>query len=294
MIRYASFLAPDRAFLLSRGAEPLLLSQLSPRFDASGAEVAQFEAVSKDGTKIPYFIVRKAGTATVPPTPVPTLLYAYGGFRISTTPWYWSSAGKLWLEKGGAYAIANIRGGGEFGDAWHAAATGRNRQRNFDDLAAVAQDMVARNLTTQQKLGVFGSSQGGLLAAGTFVQHPDLFAAVVAQVPLTDMLRYTTMASNCTWKAEYGDPSNPEMRDIIAQWSPYQNLKQGVKYPKVLFMTSGSDKRVHPGHARKMAARMEQLGQHVMYYESSEEPDAEARAEQLALTFTYFRRVLMD
>jgi prolyl oligopeptidase len=294
MIRYASFLAPDRAYVLSRGTEPVLLSQLSPRFDASGAEVAQFEAVSKDGTKIPYFIVRRAGTATVPPTPVPTLLYAYGGFQISTTPWYWSSAGKLWLEKGGAYAIANIRGGGEFGPTWHAAATGKNRQRNFDDLAAVAEDMVARNLTTRQKLGVFGSSQGGLLAAGTFVQHPDLFAAVVAQVPLTDMLRYTALASNCTWKAEYGDPSDPGMRDIIAQWSPYQNLKHGVKYPKVLFMTSGSDTRVHPGHARKMAARMEELGQPVMYYESSEAPDADARAEQLALTFTYFRRVLME
>jgi prolyl oligopeptidase len=238
--------------------------------------------------------MRPSSSKPPPPTPVPTLLYAYGGFRISTTPWYWSSAGKLWLEKGGAYAIANIRGGGEFGAAWHAAATGRNRQRNFDDLAAVAQDMLARNLTTQQRLGVFGSSQGGLLAAGTFVQHPDLFAVVVAQVPLTDMLRYTALASNCTWKAEYGDPSDPEMRDIIAQWSPYQNLKQGVKYPKVLFMTSGSDKRIHPGHARKMAARMEELGQPVMYFESSEGPDADARAEQLALTFTYFRRILMD
>jgi prolyl oligopeptidase len=294
MIRYASFLAPDRAYLLSRGTEPILLFQLSPRFDASGSEVAQFEAVSRDGTKIPYFIVRKAGTATVPPTPVPKLLYAYGGFQISTTPWYWSSAGKLWLEKGGAYAIANIRGGGEFGPTWHAAATGKNRQRNFDDLAAVAEDMVARNLATREKLGAFGSSQGGLLAAGTFVQHPDLFAAVVAQVPLTDMLRYTTLASNCSWKAEYGDPSNPEIRDIIAQWSPYQNLKQGVKYPKVLFLTSGGDQRVYPGHARKMAARMEELGQRVMYYESAEATDADARAEQLALTFTYFRRVLMD
>lgn len=292
LLKYSSFLTPDALYVVERGREPKPVRQLSERFDARGAEVTQYEAVSTDGAKIPYFVVRK--TALLGNAPAPTLLYAYGGFQISTTPWYWSSAGKLWLEKGGAYAIANIRGGGEFGPNWHAAATGENRQRNFDDLAAVAKDMIARGLTSPPKLGIFGSSQGGLLVAGTFVQHPELFSAVVAQVPLTDMLRYTKLEASKNWTSEYGDPADPRMRDIIAQWSPYQNLKPGVKYPSVFFMTSTEDSRVHPAHARKMAAKMEEMGQPVLYYEDHQGSDAGQRAEQLALTFTYFRRVLMN
>ncbi|MEQ1753475.1 MAG: prolyl oligopeptidase family serine peptidase [Micropepsaceae bacterium] len=292
LLKYSSFLSPDALYVVGRGREPKPVRQLSARFDARGAEVAQYEAVSADGAKIPYFVVRK--TTLLGNAPAPTLLYAYGGFQISTTPWYWSSAGKLWLEKGGAYAIANIRGGGEFGPNWHSAAMGANRQRNFDDLAAVAKDMIARGLTSPPKLGIFGSSQGGLLVAGTFVQHPELFSAVVAQVPLTDMLRYTKLEASKSWTPEYGDPADPRMRDIISQWSPYQNLRAGVKYPSVFFMTSTEDSKVHPGHARKMAAKMEGLGQPVLYYEDHLSGDTSQRAEQLALTFTYFKRVLMD
>jgi prolyl oligopeptidase len=292
LLKYSGFLTPDSLYVVERGKEPSGIRQISARFDASGAEVKQFEAVSADGTKVPYFIVRKSGVFNG--GAAPTLLYAYGGFQISTTPWYWSSAGKLWLEKGGAYAIANIRGGGEFGPGWHAAATRENRQKNFDDLAAVARDMIARGLTTPKQLGLFGTSQGGLLVAGTFVQHPDLFSAVVAQVPLTDMIRYTKLAASKNWVAEYGDPADPHMRDIIAQWSPYQNVRAGVKYPNVFFMTSAGDSRIHPAHARKMAAKMEDMGLPVLYYEDGQGTDAGQRAEQMALTFTYFRRVLMN
>ncbi len=292
MLKFSSFLTPDRLFSLRPGHEPEPMKQLQSRFDANGAEVQQLEAVSSDGARIPYFVIRKTATGAAAATP--TLLYAYGGFQISTTPWYWSSAGKLWLEKGGAYVIANIRGGGEFGWQWHAAATGKNRQTNFDDLAAVAQDLIARGLTSPRRLGIFGSSQGGLLVAGTFVQHPELFNAVVSQVPLTDMLRYTKLAASNSLTAEYGDPSDPLMRDIIAQWSPYQNVRAGVKYPNVFFMTSAADDRIHPGHARKMAAKMEAMGQPVLFYEDNQAADASQRAEQLALTFTYFRRQLMN
>ena len=291
LLKYSSFLIPDTLQSVRRGTEPKLVKQLSVRFDSTGAEVTQLSAVSTDGAKIPYFLVRSRGL--LGSGTAPTLLYAYGGFQISTTPWYWSSAGKLWLEKGGAYVIANIRGGGEFGREWHAAATGENRQRNFDDLAAVARDMIARGITSPQQLGIFGSSQGGLLVAGTFVQHPELFSAVVAQVPLTDMLRYTKLASSKIWTTEYGDPADPRMREIIAQWSPYQNVRPGVKYPNVFFMTSAQEGRIHPGHARKMAAKMEDMGSPVLYYEDQHASDVDERAEQLALTFTYFRKELM-
>ena len=298
MIKFASFLVPDALYLsMAEAREPQTIKQLPPRFDAGGCKVSQYEAVSADGTKIPYFIVRKDGAPANGETPA--LLYAYGGFQISTTPWYWSTAGKLWLEHGGAYAVANIRGGGEFGPRWHDAARGKNHQRNFDDLAAVARDMIARGFTSARRLGVIGGSQGGLLVAGAFVQNPDLFNAVSAQVPLTDMLRFTQMSAGASWIAEYGDPADPRQRAIIAQWSPYQNLKSGVKYPRVFFMASTSDDRVHPGHARKMAARMLALGHPVYYYEAIDGGHAASatlrdRAEQIALVYTYFRRQLLD
>lgn len=289
-LKFAGFLTPDSLYVVRKGMNPKPLLQLLARFDADGAEVVQFEATSADGARIPYYIVRKTGAEAA----APMLLYAYGGFRISTTPWYWSSAGKLWLEKGGAYAVANIRGGGEFGPSWHAAATRENRQRNFDDLAAVARDMIERRLTSPRRLGILGSSQGGLLVAATFVQHPELFNAVVSQVPLTDMLRYTKIAANQNWISEYGDPADPVMRDIIAQWSPYQNVKAGVKYPNVFFLTSTLGGRVHPAHARKMAAKMAALGQPVLFYEDAQAANLRQRAEQMALTYTYFRRTLMN
>jgi len=273
-----------------------VIKQLPPRFSAAGYDVNQYEATSKDGTKIPYFIVRKAGTPMNGETP--TILYAYGGFEVSTTPWYWSTAGKLWLENGGAYVIASIRGGGEFGPRWHEAARLENHQRNFDDMAAVGRDAISRGFTSSRRLGELGGSQGGLLVAATMVQNPDLFNAVACQVPLGDMLRFTHMGAGASWTAEYGDPADPKMHDIIAKWSPYQNIKKGVKYPKVFFLTSTKDDRVHPGHARKMAAKMEANGQPFLYYENIEGGHAAAanlqqRAEQLALTYTYLRQQLM-
>ncbi len=297
MFKYASFLTPDTLYLMPERGEPQVIKQLPPRFDADDFKVEQHEAVSADGAKIPYFIVRKEGASTTGETP--TLLYAYGGFQISTTPWYWSTGGKLWLEQGGAYAIANVRGGGEFGPRWHDAAKAEYHQRNFDDLAAVARNMVARGFTSSRRLGVLGGSQGGLLVAGAFVQNPDLFAAVSCQVPLTDMLRYTQMSAGASWIAEYGDPADPRLRPIIARWSPYQNLRQGVKYPRVFFMSASKDDRVHPGHGRKMAARMQSFGQPVYYYEPIDGGHETAntlreRAEQIALVYVYMRQQLMD
>ena len=297
MIKYASFLVPDTLHLLVPGDEAEMIKQLPGRFDANDYEVAQYEAVSADGTRIPYFVVRKDDTG--PNANTPTILYAYGGFQISTTPWYWATAGALWLEQGGAYAVANVRGGGEFGPRWHDAARGESHQRNFDDLAAVARNMIARGFTSSRRLGVLGGSQGGLLATATFVQNPDLFTAVSAQVPLTDMLRYTQLSAGASWIAEYGDPAIPRMRAVIERWSPYQNIRSGVKYPRAFFLTSTKDDRVHPGHARKLAAKMQANGQSVFYYEALDGGhDAAAslreRAEQLALTYTYFRKQLMD
>jgi prolyl oligopeptidase len=297
LLKYTSFLSPDRLFVMSFGGEPQRIKEMPARFDAYGFEVRQFEAVSSDGTRIPYFVVRKEDTLENGKTPM--LLYAYGGFQIPAIPWYWATAGKLWLEKGGAYAVANVRGGGEFGPRWHDAATGANRQRNFDDLSAVARNMIARGFTSPRRLGLIGASQGGLLVTGAFVQNPDLFSAVSAQVPLTDMLRYTHMSAGASWIAEYGDPADPAMRAVIARWSPYQNLKHGVKYPRVFFLASTKDDRVHPGHARKMAAKMQANGQPYYYYESTDGGHDAAtslrqRAEQLALVYTYFRGQLME
>lgn len=292
MFKFESFLIPDRLYLLGDGGRPQLIKEASPRFDSFGLEVRQYEAASIDGAKIPYFLVRQEDTLANGRTPV--LLYAYGGFQIPTTPWYWSAAGKLWLERGGAYAIANVRGGGEFGRRWHEAAKGANRQRNFDDLIAVARNMIARGFTSPQRLGLMGDAQGGLLAVGAFVQHPELFNAVAARAPLTDMLRYVHLPGGANWIDEYGDPRNPPMRSIIARWSPYQNLRAGVKYPRPFFMTSTGDERVHPAHARKMAAKMQALGQPYFYFEQPGAPSAQQRAEQLALTYTYFRRQLME
>jgi prolyl oligopeptidase len=297
MLKYASFLTPDALYLMRRGGQPRMIRQLPERFDAYEFEVRQYEATSADGTRIPYFLVRKEDTLNNGRTP--TLLYAYGGFQVSTTPWYWSTAGKLWLEEGGAYAVANVRGGGEFGPRWHEAAKGVNRQKNFDDLAAVARDMIARGFTSPRRLGVLGASQGGLLATGTVLQNPPLFNAAVAQMPLTDMLRYTRLSAGASWIGEYGDPADPGARAAILRWSPYHNVRAGVRYPRMLFLATTNDDRVHPAHARKMAAKLQANGHPNLYFETTDGGHDAARtlrgrAEQFALTFTYFRQHLMD
>jgi prolyl oligopeptidase len=298
LFKYASFLVPDSVYLVRSGETPNVIKSLPKRFNDDGLTVQQFEAASSDGEKIPYFLVSKKGAAL--DGTMPTLIYAYGGFQVSQSPWYWATSGKLWLEKGGAYVIANIRGGGEFGPRWHEAVKGpAKRPLVFDDLAAVAKDLAARNISSPRRMGIMGGSNGGLLVSAVMVRNPALFNAVVCQVPLIDMLRFHKLLAGASWIAEYGDPEKPEERALIAKWSPYQNLTRGVKYPTPFFVTSTKDDRVHPGHARKMAAKMEGYGMPYHYYENIEGGHSAAanlkqRAEQLALSFAYLRLQLMD
>jgi len=249
-------------------SDPALLKSTPDFFDAEGLVVEQHEATSKDGTKIPYFEVRSSkraldGTA-------PTLLYAYGGFEISMTPSYSGLRGAAWLERGGVFVLANIRGGGEFGPKWHQAALKANRPRAYEDLAAVARDLVARKVTSQKHLGVMGGSNGGLLVGNMLTTYPELFGAVVCQVPLLDMRRYHELLAGASWMGEYGDPDDPEQWAFIQTFSPYHLVKPGTDLPRTLFMTSTRDDRVHPGHARKMVAKMEAQGHDVLYYENIE------------------------
>ncbi|MBL8307215.1 MAG: S9 family peptidase, partial [Rubrivivax sp.] len=226
-----------------------------PRFyDATGITTVQHEATSRDGTRIPYFVALREGPKVEGGRP--TLLYGYGGFASSSLPWYSGTFGKGWLEPGGVLVLANLRGGGEFGPEWHRSAQRENKQRTWDDLAAVAEDLIRRGITSPRRLGIMGGSQGGLLVTAAMVQRPELFGAVVSQVPLVDMLRYHQLLAGASWMAEYGNPDVPGDRAFIAKYSPYQNVKKEAKYPRIFLVTSTRDDRVHPGHARKMAARM--------------------------------------
>jgi prolyl oligopeptidase len=294
----ANFLTPNTLWLgdAARG-EPVEVKALPARFDASTHVTEQFEAVSKDGTRIPYFVVRPRAMKLDGANP--TLLYAYGGFQVSMTPSYSATTGKLWLENGGVYVLANIRGGGEFGPAWHQAGLKQNRQRIYDDFAAVAQDLVARKVTSPRRLGIMGGSNGGLLMGVELVQRPELWNAVVVQVPLLDMLRYHKLLAGASWVAEYGDPDDPAERAFLETISPYQNLKAGPKYPEPFFVTSTKDDRVHPGHARKMAAKMESLGLPFLYYENTDGGHSAAAnlqeaARRASLEYMYLTRKLMD
>ena len=244
------------------------LKQLPAFFDATGLEVGQHEATSKDGTRLPYFQVSRKGLALDGKNP--TLLYGYGGFEIPMVPGYSGGVGSAWLEKGGVYVVANIRGGGEFGPRWHQAALKANRPRAYEDFVAVAEDLLARKVTSTPHLGIQGGSNGGLLMGNMLTMRPDLWGAVVCQVPLLDMKRYSHLLAGASWMGEYGNPDDPKEWDFIRTFSPYQNFKAGVKYPPTLFMTSTRDDRVHPGHARKMAAQMLEDDQPVLYYENIE------------------------
>ncbi len=244
------------------------LKQFPAFFDATGLEVGQHEATSKDGTRIPYFQVSRKGLALDGKNP--TLLYGYGGFEVPMVPGYSGGVGSAWLEKGGVYVVANIRGGGEFGPRWHQAALKANRPRAYEDFVAVAEDLLARKVTGTPHLGIQGGSNGGLLMGNMLTMRPDLWGAVVCQVPLLDMKRYNHLLAGASWMGEYGNPDDPKEWDFIRTFSPYQNFKAGVKYPPTLFMTSTRDDRVHPGHARKMAAQMLEDDQPVLYYENIE------------------------
>jgi len=293
MFSFQNYLTPTTLYFDGGSDQPQAIKSLPARFDAAGLVSEQFEATSKDGTKIPYFVTRPRDLKG----PAPTILYGYGGFEVSLTPSYSANFGRLWLTHGGIYVVANIRGGGEFGPGWHDAALKTKRQHAYDDFEAVAADLARRGLTTPKQLGIMGGSNGGLLVSTVMVQRPELFGAVVCQVPLIDMIAYSHIGAGASWIGEYGDPAIPAERDYILTYSPYQNVKPGVKYPPVFFVTATSDDRVTPVHARKMAAKMMALGAPVLFYENTDGGHAAAAdhkqaAEMWALSFVYLAEKL--
>jgi prolyl oligopeptidase len=265
---YEDFTTPQSLWLSENGSAPEKVKTMPAFFDANGMTTEQLEATSKDGTKIPYFVVRPKGVKD--DGTAPTLLNAYGGFEIAELPVYSGARGAAWLARGGVFVLANIRGGGEFGPSWHKAAVKENHHHNFEDLAAVAEDLIARKITSARHLGIMGGSQGGLLVSGTFVQYPQLFHAVIAAIPLADMKRYSHLLAGASWMSEYGDPDKPEDWAYMQAWSPYQNLKKDAAYPTPFYWTNPADDRVHPAHARKMAAKLEAEGHSVYYFENAE------------------------
>ncbi len=296
LLTHQDFTTPTTLFERRVGtADAASLKSLPRFFDGTGIITRQFEAISKDGTRIPYFIAMRADMKFDGRNP--TLLYGYGGFQNAQLPWYSGVFGKSWLEPGGVLALANLRGGGEFGPDWHRAAQRENKQRTWDDMAAVAEDLIKRGITSPPHLGIMGGSQGGLLVTATMVQRPELFGAVVSQVPLIDMLRYHRLLAGASWMAEYGDPDQPADRAFIAKYSPYQNVSKGAKYPRIFIVTSTRDDRVHPGHARKMTARMLEQGHDVVYFENIEGGHGAAAnnaqaARMWAQTFSFLWRQL--
>ncbi len=289
------YLTPTTLKIGTVGTAPEVLKQLPAFFDATGLEITQNFAISKDGTRVPYFMVAKKGLEKNGRNP--TLLYGYGGFEISLTPGYSAGVGRAWLSQGGVYVVANIRGGGEFGPRWHQAGLKQNRGRVFEDFAAVAEDLIERGITTPRHLGIQGGSNGGLLVGNMTVLYPQLFGAVVNQVPLLDMRRYHRLLAGASWMAEYGNPDDPAQWEFIRTFSPYHNLDARVQYPPVLFTTSTRDDRVHPGHARKMFARMQAFGAPVFYYENIEGGHGGAAnnaqsAKMNALAYTFLKMKL--
>jgi prolyl oligopeptidase len=295
---YEDYLTPDTLYALTDAATAAHpIRSLPAQFDASPYVAEQYEAVSRDGARIPYFVLRARDMQFDGDNP--TLLWAYGGFQVSYTPGYNPFVGKLWLERGGVYVLANIRGGGEFGPAWHQAGLRTNRQLIYDDFYAVERDLVERGITSPRRLGIMGGSNGGLLMGVMLNQHPEMINAAVVQVPLLDMLRYDQLLAGASWVDEYGSPSNPEERAFLETISPYQNLRAREDFPLPFVLTSTKDDRVHPGHARKYVARMLELGMPVLYYENIEGGHSAAAnlneaARRRALEMTYLMQRLMD
>ncbi|MGE0355278.1 MAG: prolyl oligopeptidase family protein [Burkholderiales bacterium] len=291
------FTTPTTLYLAQGGGDAReKLKGLPHFFDASGISVTQHEATSKDGTKIPYFEVKRRDAKADGKNP--TILYGYGGFEVSQVPTYSAFVGNGWLAKGGVWVLSNLRGGGEFGPAWNQVARREGRQKTHEDFAAVAEDLIRRKTTSPAKLGILGGSQGGLLVSATMLQRPELFGAVVATVPLMDMKRYHKLLAGHSWMGEYGDPDKPEDWAFISKYSPYQNVLRGRPYPKMLITTSTRDDRVHPGHARKMAARMQQLGYDTTYFEYTEGGHGSGTtpaqtAYTWAFIYTWFARALL-
>lgn len=289
------FLTPTTLYYGAIGKDPEKIKELPHFFDATNYEISQHFAISLDGTKIPYFQVSPKGMK-LDGTNV-TLLTGYGGFEISVRPYYSGVVGYGFLSNGGVYVVANIRGGGEYGPKWHQSAIKENRNRCYEDFAAVAKDLIKRKVTSPKYLGIEGGSNGGLLVGNMLTQYPELFGAVVCQVPLLDMKRYSKLLAGASWMAEYGDPDKPEEWKFIKTFSPYHNLDKNKKYPPVIFMTSTRDDRVHPGHARKMAAKMMDMGFNVYYYENIEgghggAADNKQAAHMWALAYTFLWETL--
>ncbi|MBO1904860.1 S9 family peptidase [Microvirga sp. 3-52] len=292
LLSISTFIEPTRLALVTEDKRIEVLKGSPPAFDASGLEVTRYEAASVDGERIPYYQIgpREQGS------PRPTVLYGYGGFSVSMTPGYLGGIGKTWLERGNVWVVANIRGGGEFGAAWHKAGMREGKRLSHDDFAAIARDLVKRGVTSEEQLAAYGGSNGGLLVGNMLTRYPDLFGAIWCTVPLLDMRRYTRLLAGPSWVAEYGDPERPEDWAYMAGFSAYQNLEEGRTYPPVLLVTSRRDDRVHPGHARKMAAKLAAMKQSVFFYEPDDGGHGAANKEQAAfltaLGLAFLRKTL--
>jgi prolyl oligopeptidase len=298
-LEVTSFLTPTTLYLADAGATapPVVEKTLPAQFDAAGETVDQYEASSTDGVKIPYFIVHPKTMKLDGRNP--TILYAYGGFQVSETPTYSPTLGRLWLDHGGVFVLANIRGGGEFGPAWHEAGLKTKRQIVFNDFAAVGEDLIARHIASPAHLGIRGGSNGGLLMGVEFEQHPNLWHAAMIEVPLLDMLRFEQIEAGASWVGEYGSNAVPAEHAFLEKISPYQNLKAGVHYPTPFLFTTTKDDRVGPEHARKFAAKMAQLHLPYYFYESAEGghgagANQKERAQEAALEYTYLAKQLMN
>ena len=268
-ISVSNFLEPSSIYHASDGADYKKIKSRKNSIDPEKYRVEQNFVSSADGTSIPYFLISRKDINLDGKNP--TILYGYGGFQISKPPSYLGgSIAEYWLNSGGVYVVSNIRGGGEYGPAWHQSALKENRQRAYDDFIAIAIDLIEEGITSKDHLGIEGRSNGGLLVGATFTQRPDLFNAVICGVPLLDMYRYDKLLAGASWVDEYGDPDNPQEWEFIRKYSPYQNIKKGTEYPEVFFYTSTKDDRVHPGHARKMAKKMTDMGSPIVYYENTE------------------------
>jgi prolyl oligopeptidase len=295
LVLYENPTTPETLYFVEGDGAPRAIKSTPDFFDADNVVVRQYEAESSDGTRIPYFVIAKEEVLASGPAPV--VQYGYGGFQVSILPQYSATTGKLWLENGGVYVIANIRGGGEFGPEWHQAGLKTKRQLIYDDFYAVSESLIDKGITTSEQLGILGGSNGGLLMGVAMTQRPDLYNAIGIGVPLLDMLRFHKLLAGASWVGEYGSPDIAEERAFLETISPYQNLQKDADYPRVYFFTSTKDDRVHPGHARKMARRMQEYGHPFLYYENIEgghgaAANQEQLAKRLALQYVYFARAL--
>lgn len=291
---YTDFLTPTQIYYSKKGqtSTPQLKAIVSApaRFDSKKFVSMQYKTKSKDGTLIPYFVVHAKNIKLNGKNP--TLQYGYGGFEAAMTPYYLSVPGKVWLSRGNVYVLANIRGGGEYGPDWHKAALGSNRQKAFDDFIAVSEDLIKRKITSPAHLGIMGGSNGGLLTSVMLTQRPDLYGAVVSEVPLTNMIRYNKLLAGASWQAEYGNPDIPADREALMKYSPLHNIKANMNYTEAFYITSTKDDRVHPAHARQMVTRLKQFGYNVMYYENLDGGHGRAAnlneyATMLGMEYTY-------